>query len=278
MSNTSNNMMQSISKTLTDTFSDDFPNNTTNYASESASSFVSFFSSISWQTWIIIILLLALLGLNIFVYLAKGTESLIQVLETIFGPLLKLVGYTTISTAKQTIETSATGATTSINAVADTSISTLDKLKEIGENGQTIPVLHSQSKDLTNLNQNSSTSTSQINAPNPIQSSSSTQQKYGVPVQQSMQQGGNAWGQDSLEKALNNAKESNINNAQDNNNSSIQPYDTNLIHPSTGKAGWCFIGDDLGTRNCAEVGVNDVCMSGDIFPTKDVCINPNLRA
>jgi len=27
-----------------------------------------------------------------------------------------------------------------------------------------------------------------------------------------------------------------------------------------------------------QVGVNDECMSGDVFPTNDVCVNPNLRA
>ena len=46
----------------------------------------------------------------------------------------------------------------------------------------------------------------------------------------------------------------------------------------TGQAGWCYIGEDQGTRTCAKVGRNDVCMSGDIFPTQDVCVNPNLRA
>lgn len=46
----------------------------------------------------------------------------------------------------------------------------------------------------------------------------------------------------------------------------------------TGQAGWCYIGDDQGNRTCTKVGQNDVCMSGDIFPTQDVCVNPNLRA
>ena len=45
-----------------------------------------------------------------------------------------------------------------------------------------------------------------------------------------------------------------------------------------GKMGWCFIGEDRGFRSCAYVGANDQCMSGDIFPSKDVCMNPNLRA
>ncbi len=43
------------------------------------------------------------------------------------------------------------------------------------------------------------------------------------------------------------------------------------------KAGWCYIGTDDGFRSCSKVGENDVCMSGDIFPTQDVCVNPSLR-
>ena len=45
----------------------------------------------------------------------------------------------------------------------------------------------------------------------------------------------------------------------------------------SGKAGWCYVGEEKGFRSCAEVGVNDTCMSGDIFPTQEICINPSLR-
>ena len=45
-----------------------------------------------------------------------------------------------------------------------------------------------------------------------------------------------------------------------------------------GKAGWCYIGEDRGFRSCAKVGENDMCMSGDIFPTQEICMNPNLRS
>jgi hypothetical protein len=45
----------------------------------------------------------------------------------------------------------------------------------------------------------------------------------------------------------------------------------------TSKAGFCYIGEDRGFRSCIDVGVGDVCMSGDIFPTEAICINPNLR-
>jgi hypothetical protein len=46
---------------------------------------------------------------------------------------------------------------------------------------------------------------------------------------------------------------------------------------SSSKSGWCFIGEDRGFRACINVGENDKCMSGDIFPTSEICVNPNLR-
>ena len=44
-----------------------------------------------------------------------------------------------------------------------------------------------------------------------------------------------------------------------------------------GKSGFCYIGEDRGFRSCIEVNENDTCMSGDIFPTEQICINPSLR-
>lgn len=41
--------------------------------------------------------------------------------------------------------------------------------------------------------------------------------------------------------------------------------------------GFCYIGYDLGQRECTDIYAGEVCMSGQIFPTMDVCINPNLR-
>jgi len=43
------------------------------------------------------------------------------------------------------------------------------------------------------------------------------------------------------------------------------------------KSGFCYIGEDRGFRSCIKVGDGDICMSGDIFPTEAICINPNLR-
>ena len=41
--------------------------------------------------------------------------------------------------------------------------------------------------------------------------------------------------------------------------------------------GFCYIGEDRGFRSCIDVKEGDVCMSGDIFPSRDICINPRLR-
>ena len=43
------------------------------------------------------------------------------------------------------------------------------------------------------------------------------------------------------------------------------------------KSGFCYIGEDRGFRRCIKVGEGDKCMSGDIFPTDDICVNPSLR-
>lgn len=44
-----------------------------------------------------------------------------------------------------------------------------------------------------------------------------------------------------------------------------------------GKAGYCYIGTDRGVRSCVKVGHYDRCMSGEVFPRMDICINPKLR-
>ena len=43
------------------------------------------------------------------------------------------------------------------------------------------------------------------------------------------------------------------------------------------KSGYCYVGKQDGYRSCVKVDEHMTCMSGDIFPTKDVCINPKLR-
>jgi len=73
--------------------------------------------------------------------------------------------------------------------------------------------------------------------------------------------------QSTLNRALNTAQ---------NQQSPQQDYEAHDASSSL-KSGWCFIGEDRGFRSCAQVGVNDTCMSGEIFPNNEICMNPNLR-
>jgi hypothetical protein len=59
----------------------------------------------------------------------------------------------------------------------------------------------------------------------------------------------------------------------------VIPEADDTIQPNKplSKAGFCYIGEDRGVRSCIDVGEGDVCMSGDIFPSQAICINPNLR-
>ena len=41
--------------------------------------------------------------------------------------------------------------------------------------------------------------------------------------------------------------------------------------------GYCYIGTDRGIRSCVNIKPGDKCMSGNIFPRRDICVNPSLK-
>ena len=41
--------------------------------------------------------------------------------------------------------------------------------------------------------------------------------------------------------------------------------------------GYCYVGTDRNIRTCVKINTGDQCMSGKVFPTEDLCINPNLK-
>ena len=236
-----------------------FGESVTNAVDATASSTTGFFESITWQTWLIIILILAFLGINIFIYLAKATTDVSNFVNTYFGPVLRLFGFSALETTKQTINTSATGTKAGVDIVANTTTGAIDTVEDAARsNANTMPSMPTSSS--------SSTSNANTNKPAPQKATSS--QNNSMPVQQQIQQAGGAyeWSQSSLDSALNDASKQK------------EPQPNESTSYTTGKAGWCYIGTDHGIRTCAEIGVNDGCMSGDVFPNQAICMNPNLRA
>lgn len=204
------------------------------FGEPASSSLLDNTNNISITKWMFIIFILAFLGINIFVYLAKGTQDITNIFSPILSKITSLFG----SVTGQIVDVSAEGA----KGVVDTTANVIDT-------GLTAV------QDITPGEPEQQTNTS----------IKSQLVKHTLPQPDIMQA-------NTLNKALNNSKQ-----GQSNNNDYNPDDSTSKIQGSTPKSGWCFIGEDRGFRACAKVGVNDTCMSGDIFPSQDICVNPNLR-
>ena len=42
------------------------------------------------------------------------------------------------------------------------------------------------------------------------------------------------------------------------------------------KYNWCLVGEYQNKRGCMPVTESDKCLSGQVFPTQKMCLNPNL--
>ena len=229
-------------------------------------------TSQSWTTWVIVILFLAFLGINIFNILGRGTQkvaSLFQPVLNIFEKILKLLGFTTLETVKQTATVSATGVNTLSDAAADSTVKAANTLEQSASTPiGTTPI------GTTPIGTTSSPSTAK-SAQGPTQQNGS-QIDYGQQNSNSNQM--TDVRANTLERALNDAESHMDQQNEQNKNDGVEPDDSYSALQTGSKAGWCYIGEERGVRSCMEVGNNDQCMSGDIFPTNDVCVNPRLRA
>ena len=169
---------------------------------------------------ILLIFLLALLGLNIFNYLGKGTD----IITDIFGPIFSTTGEVIGDATKNIVSDTSTGSKQIIQTGSDTTKNIID----VTATGTTssIGFLQNQLKKNTSI----------VNPEN------------------------------------NNILTDNINKKIDETDSQPEPIRTQSL-----QQGYCFIGKINDTRHCAKVNERQQCMSGDIYPTMDICVNPNLR-
>jgi hypothetical protein len=199
-------------------------------SSNNSSGFFSGLANVGLTTWLIFFLILAFLGFNIFVYLAKGTQDI----TSFFAPLLQKIIGATSNLVGQVVDISAEGAKTVVGGTASAINSGLTSVQNV----------------------------------NPNNASSSVKSQ---PVQNTIQQP-DIMANNTLNNSLNSQKQKQVQN---------DDYLANEASSSiggSGKAGWCYIGEDRGFRSCVQVDETDVCMSGDIFPSQEICVNPNLRS
>jgi len=207
-------------------------------------------SSSSWGFWyilgaiLLVILVLAIAGLNIFSYLAVGTQDTASWVEYLANIIKQHTGNIPISKGLGNVVGVSALGTKEIIDTASKDINIVSSAIDQGAENVLDPIIKNTAT-LKGSSLYSPTNNTENNSLNRALNTYDAQQNFGVGPK-----GMNYNADDSM--------------------SSIQK--------TGGKAGWCFIGDDNGTRTCARVGENQMCMSGDIFPTSEICVNPSLRA
>tara|TARA_B110000037_G_scaffold97042_1_gene113730 strand:+ start:551 stop:1261 length:711 start_codon:yes stop_codon:yes gene_type:complete len=191
----------------------------------------------------LIVVILLFLGVNIFSYLGDFFQIVKEAIAPLLKNILESLGYVVTETTKDVAQLSAEGAKLGIDVAAGTV-----------ESG--INVIQGQ----LDIDQGSASSSSSGNTNGQGQGQGQGQ--------------GKSKAFDSISSSLSSAL------ADAEYNSEPMPDDsmssTQRVGP--GKSGYCYIGEDRGFRSCIQVKDSDMCMSGDIFPSQDICVNPSLRS
>ena len=178
----------------------------------------------------LVLLLLALIGFNVFTYLDDITAWFSETFGAPFRSVARFLGYAAIDTAHTTVDVTAQGTKSAVDIAAGAATSGIDVLQQtIDQKGSDQDQDQAQSQGQKGQSQDMSSNAG-------------------------------------LQRALSHAKKQ-----------PPQPDDATSRTQRTGKSGYCYIGEDRGFRSCIKVGEEDTCMSGDIFPTHAICINPRLR-
>lgn len=246
----------------------------TDYDYESSSiSSSSLFKKIFF--WIAIILLLAFLGFNIFQYLAYGTD----IFTSLMAPFTYTIAYFTGETAKTTLKHTSQGTQAIV--------------------GETSNFLQIFLKFITDLFNNTLVlvTTSSTSAIDYLQSNMKKDKTTNVKPEKQVQEkpkDSEAEAEDEAEAETEAdddddtstilKEERKVENRVQNVSSSIKKLiserertEPQPIQSDSQQNGYCYIGKINNSRYCAKVSSRNSCMSGDIFPTMAVCINPNLR-
>ena len=210
------------------------------YSAAGTNSSSSLDSSSSYTTsllvrGVLIVLLLSLIGFNVFTYLDDITAWFGDTFGAPFRAVARYMGYAATDTAQTTVDVAAQGTKSAVDIAAGAASSGIGVLQQtIGQ-----------------------------------RQGSDQQQQGQTPSQQGQNMDQSEMSSNAgLQRALSHAKKE-----------SPQPDDatSRTQRQHTGKSGYCYIGEDRGFRSCIKVGEEDTCMSGDIFPTQAICINPRLR-
>jgi hypothetical protein len=158
---------------------------------------------------LVVILVLSLLGINVFIIFGNVVQRLIDIFNPIVSKTLSDLGYTSGTLLGSTADISADALKTGIDILNDTVQSVEDLL------------LKASGKD---IHLDKSINQPPLVAPlNPLPNST-----------------------------------------------------TNPIQTPSSKQNWCLVGEYKGTRGCIEISEQDKCLSGQVFPNQQMCLNPTF--
>jgi hypothetical protein len=219
----------------------------------------------SFAFWFIIIIVLSLYGLNIFKYLAQGTD----IITALISPFTYVIALLTGNTVKTTIQNISEGGqilVAEISKFFGALINFISQLLsgslKVAEKSSVSAIDQLQSniiKDKINSKENKNSNQEAINE-EPIDEEPTEDESTMLKNERKL-----------------NERSRNVSNEVKNNIAKKEQSEPVPSETSTLEHGYCYIGKNNNIRNCAKVSSKNKCMSGDIFPTMELCINPNLR-
>jgi hypothetical protein len=218
----------------------------------------------SFIFWFVIIILLALYGFNIFKYLAEGTD----IITALISPFTYVIALLSGDTLKTTIQNTSEGGqvlitgitnffgaiiiflsqlfTGSLKVAEKTSVSAIDELQSNIIKDKTTSAENKNSKQVTKNEE--------------VEDDTDAKETTILKNERKIAE-----------------RSRDVSREVKNNIDKKEKTDPVPLQTSTQEHGYCYIGKNNNVRNCAKVSSKNKCMSGDIFPTMDLCINPNLR-
>jgi hypothetical protein len=235
--------MESVSNKIPSGITVDIESTPKMSSSNSNDGFFSTNGKTSYMRIGLIVVILLFLGVNIFTYLGDFLQVVKEAVAPLLKNILESLGYVVTETTKDVAQLSAEGAKLGIDVAAGTVESGVNVIQgqldiDQGSSSQDMAKQKQQGQGQGQGNQNSNTRINQLSS--------------------------------SLSSALADAEY----------NSEPMPDDatSSTQRSGPGKSGYCYIGEDRGFRSCIQVKEGDTCMSGDIFPSQAICVNPSLRS
>ena len=186
---------------------------------------------------LLLILIMAFLGFNLFKYLANAADTTTDIFGDPIKKVMAFLGSTIGDTSKKIIGISAEGTKLATDVAAGATEDVIDMgQKALGAKN---------TKSYSN-NINKATANSKPDTQNDLDEAISKPRKQSNKKKETIPEPDDAGSKTQSSK-------------------------------SSSKPGFCYIGEDRGFRSCIKVDDPNTCMSGEIFPTRDICINPTLR-